>query len=274
MKKNGHLGDWLVAASVAAAIFVPGLVTTQALANGASKPRTAQVAPAKEAPKYFYLKDNRSKLTTPSMLDVRSLGSFTPSLLEKASPLRGREADRLRPRVPGVAGRSAALESGFNFTPSGRASDPRAFAMGVTSRVLKPQADTTVSGLGDAGYNVGVALGYWGFSFEAGFSRVDALDATTKGVDVGLSYRDKDWKTTLQVAGSEQDDSHRLSSLLAADKSYSVELGGAYLLTPRLSVTGGVRYSRLYPGDDANIRANGRNGHDAGQVFLGTEVKF
>lgn len=241
----------------------------------AASPATAVMTPrdsSRDAPRYFYFRDSSSAIGKPSLLDVRSLGSFTPSALEtRGSPLRAPDAGG-RPLLSGLT-RPSSAETGFRFTPSGKVNDPKAFAVGVTSRVISRQGDANELGNRASGYNVGVALGYWGFSVEAGMSKMDERGAETKGVDLGLSYRTRDWKTSLQVAGQRQDRDNGAASLLAAEKAYSVDVGGAYLLTPKLSVTGGVRYSILYPPAQASS-ASDRDSQSASQVYLGTEVQF
>ena len=93
-------------------------------------------------------------------------------------------------------------------------------------------------------YNVDLSLAWKGFSVNTGFSRVEpgptALlsSGRRESVDLGVSYRGKNWKTSLQ--GTAEQGSLLMYAPL--ERRYSVELGGAYAVAPRLSVNGGVRY--------------------------------
>ncbi|MCH8684120.1 porin [Pedomonas mirosovicensis] len=172
-------------------------------------------------------------------------------------------------------GKAKASERTFLFTPSGKVNDRKALSIGVTTRTLNladRDADKTAANSVDvSGYNVGLSVGYRGFSVEAGYSRLDdARLHGSEGVDLGLSYRGKDWKTTLQVAGERYGDDKSVAPL-GLDKSYSVELGGAYLLTPRLSLTGGIKYQVVSPREELRARDTDQA---SGSVYVGTNLKF
>lgn len=221
---------------------------------------TGQTRDAKASTSYLYFRESDSSIS----LDPQGPGALKPALIDSRQPARA-AASPLRD------GRARSAERSFLFTPSGKV-DRKAFTVGVTSRTTVA-ADKTAPTFDVAGYNVGMALGYQGFSVEAGYSRVDDIrraNASAEGVDVGLSYRGKDWKTTLQVAGERYGDADHPTTL-GIDKSYSVELGGSYLLTPRLSVNGGVKYQVSHP--TAAMRA-GESDQTGGTVYLGTNFKF
>lgn len=215
---------------------------------------------------YLYFRENGTGTT----LNARGPGAMTPSLLDTKQSARSVVA----PLRSGSKAKTA--ERTFLFTPSGKVNDRKALSVGVTTRslnIVDKDLEKAVSSIDVSGYNVGVAVGYKGFSIEAGYSHLEdsrPLSSNAEGVDVGLSYRGKDWKTTLQVAG-EKYDSDKPSSALGVDKSYSVELGGAYLLTPRLSLTGGVKYQVASPREELRSR----DGDQAsGSVYVGTHLKF
>lgn len=217
---------------------------------------------------YLYFRESGNGTT----LNVRGPGGLTPSLLDTKQSARSVVA----PLASGGKAKAKSAERTFLFTPSGKVNDRKALSVGVTTRALNivdKDIDKSVNAIDVSGYNVGVAVAYKGFSVEAGYSRVEdrrPLSTNAEGVDVGLSYRGKDWKTTLQVAG-EKYDSDKPSAVLGMDKSYSVELGGAYLLTPRLSLTGGVKYQVLSPREDGHSREGEQS---SGSVYVGTNLKF
>lgn len=217
---------------------------------------------------YLYFRESGNGTT----LNARGPGAMTPALLDNKQSARSVVA----PLRSASKAKTKTAERTFLFTPSGKVNDRKALSVGITTRslnIVDKDIEKAVSSIDVSGYNVGVAVGYKGFSVEAGYSRLEdtrPLSSNAEGVDVGLSYRGKDWKTTLQVAG-EKYDNDTPSTALGLDKSYSVELGGAYLLTPRLSLTGGVKYQVLTPGSDMRSREGDQA---SGSVYVGTHLKF
>lgn len=163
-----------------------------------------------------------------------SLGSFTPSLV---APSRAAE---VRPQ---------AAERTFRFTPSGKTGDRKALTLGLTSRtvVADPSRAEALHPTQTA-YNVGASVGWLGFSLTGGYSRVDSgYGPRRDGVDLGLSYRGRNWKTSLFAVS--ETPAHIAIDPLALDKRTSFELGGAYSLSPRLSLNAGARYQLITPLD-------------------------
>ncbi|WP_439532646.1 hypothetical protein [Polymorphobacter sp.] len=156
--------------------------------------------------------------------------------------------------VPGAGAASArtqTVERAFRFTPSGQTENRKALSLGVATRVAaatperaRTLASTEPMVVTPRAYNVDVSVGWKGFALNTAFSHSEV--ATGNGiignerdaVDVGLSYGGKNWRTSLQ--GTAEDRSVLAFSPL--ERRYSVALGGAYMVAPRLSVTGGVRY--------------------------------
>lgn len=183
-------------------------------------------------------------------VDSGSLGSFTPSL----------QSPTLRSR-PGVN------ERAFRFTPSGQTGDRRGVTVDINTRALT--APTAVrSSERAAGYDLGVALGLRGVSLTGGMSKLDAGLARSESVSVGLGYGERDWNTSLKL-GSE-DRRARGAEPLDLDRRYSIELGGAYSLSQRFSLSGGVRYRLAPEGETPRVQ----QGEDDGAVFVGTAVSF
>lgn len=197
-----------------------------------------------------------SEVTTAPSLRPGALGSFTPAITDKA---RG-----------GTPGRVQTVERSIRFTPSGKPADRKTLALGVTTRTMTPVDNGR--GIGavavPSGYNLGLSVGYLGFSLSGGYSKVDSgLGGHREGVDLGLTYRGKRWKTSLQASA---DTPSGLDPLML-DKRYSVELGGAYAITPRLSLQGGMRYQLSDPIRDS-LHLGDR--HDDGTIYLGTALSF
>lgn len=191
-------------------------------------------------------------------LRVNNLASFAPSFVD---------AGKFSFTAPGQGAanaRMATVERAFRFTPSGKGDSRRAFSVGVTSRIVAAVADTSraaapveTAAVTPAAYNVDLAVGWRNFAVSGGYSRSETLGGTLPAsltprrdaVDVGVSYRGAGWKTSLQIA-AETGAPTLLTPItplspLPLDRRYSVEFGGAYLLTPQLSLTGGVRYKTI-----------------------------
>lgn len=215
-----------------------------------------------------------------------TLTSFAPNLVD---------AGKFSFTAPGATpanARLATAERAFRFTPSGKVDSRRAFSIGVTSRVTAAVADTSraaavpaevaaATPAAPAAYNVDLAVGWRNFAVSGGYARAEtagslpsalALGAAPRqqGLDAGVSYRGASWKTSLQVA-AEEGPALLLNPLAAAtpsqiDRRYSLEVGGAYLLTPQLSVTGGVKVKTTLSPTDPLRRDQA--------VYLGTAFTF
>lgn len=244
-----RLAAWLAGVALIAAPMT-------AHANPTPVKSATSVAPKAKKPKVKVVADAQ----TTEKLRAGSLGSFTPSLVDPARS---------------AAIRAQAVERSFRFTPSGKAGDRKALTLGLTSRVVAPVARTTVAsaaidGLTPSGYNLGVSVGYQGFSLSGGYSRLDSglIGPAREGVDLGLSYRGNRWKASLQASGELPLDQAGGDEFML-DKRYAVELGGAYALTPRLSLQGGMRYQLITPLDQRLT-----DDREDPSVYLGTSFRF
>ena len=169
------------------------------------------------------------------------------------------------------------MERAFRFTPSGQSDNRKALSIGVSTRMMTAAVDRSraappaesLAAL-PASYNVDLSVGWKGFAVNTGFGHVEpgataVLAGARDSVDLGLSYRGKNWRTSLQGTAEK-------GSLLAyapLERRYSVELGGAYAIAPRVSVNGGVRY-KLAPLSPSLLDPN----RDDQAVYLGTNVAF
>lgn len=215
----------------------------------------------------------------PSSVDVDALSTFTPPSLDVRQGARGAEAPAAARRL---STRSQTRQSGFTFTPSGRASDLRALSISVVAETVADQPLSLRAGERLAvqqpptGANVALAVGYRGFAVEAGFAQLsEASRPLSRGVDLGLSYSGADWKTSLHVIGQDFGvDPLTQVAPFATQRSYSVELGAAYQLSSSVALTGGMRYaiSTQRPAYGFQVREQGEQ--RSGSVFLGTAVSF
>lgn len=256
-----------------------------------SQPKAGEAAPAKAkarapvtvqssaSPRYLFFKDAgqaTSPTIVPYTLDLGSLGSFTPSLLDGQRVVRAPEI-----AVPSLTRsatqRQKTAQTSLTFTPSGKVPDRRSLALGLTTRAAteadKPYASpNTLEAASGQTVNMAVAVGYGGFSLEAGYLRSQSLVApVVQGLDLGLSYAGRDWKTSLQVAGLDSANDPAPMSTFMPDRNYSVELGGAYAISSRFAVTGGVKYAITVPQQGLRLREEVEH---SSAVYLGTAFKF
>jgi predicted porin len=172
-------------------------------------------------------------------------------------------------------------ERAFRFTPAGQPENRKALSLGLSTRVVaaaadKSRAPTTVeaSAALPTAFGVDVSVGWKGFAVNTGYRHVEPgpgalLANRSDAVDVGLSYGGQNWKTRLQ--GTAEQATGDAGSLLLAPlaRRFSVELGGAYNVAPRLSVSGGVRYT-LAPNTPTPLDADRADQ----SVYLGTNIAF
>lgn len=177
-----------------------------------------------------------------------------------------------------ASARSATVERAFRFTPSGQSDNRKALSIGVATRVVALAADRSrASAPADAfvvpaSYGVDVGLSWKGFGVNTGFRHIERTPFTpvlggplADSVNVGVSYGGRNWRTKLEGTAEH----NKALSFAPQQRRYSVELGGAYAVAPRLSVTGGVRY-RLAPDKPSLLDPNA----DDSAVYLGTNIAF
>jgi len=206
--------------------------------------------------------------------------------LEASAPLSPFQANVSDPRsfsftVPGTGAASAraqTVERAFRFTPSGQIENRKALSIGVATRVAaaSPERNRTLAAaepmvVTPRAYDVDVSVGWKGFAFNTGFShsettgRSGVIGTERDALDVGLSYGGKNWSTSVQ--GTAEDRSAIVFSPI--ERRYSVALGGAYMVAPRLSIRGGVRY-RL-PTETPSLIDVDRADQS---VYVGTNIAF
>lgn len=179
--------------------------------------------------------------------------------------------------APGAPALPQSLTSGFRFTPSGQADNRRALSLGVATRVTTAAVDRSRAAapveqfVVPSAYNVNLSLGWKGFAVNTGYSHAEPaltmpLGARmTDAVNLGLSYGGRNWRTSLEGT-AEQSQPLAYTPLT---RRYSLELGGAYRVMPRLSVTGGLRY-RVAPEPPSLVFPN----RDDQAVYFGTSIAF
>ena len=179
--------------------------------------------------------------------------------------------------APGAPAMPQSLGSGFRFTPSGQADNRRALSLGVAARVTTPVVDRSRAAapldrfVVPAGYGVNLSLGWNGFAVDTGYAHAEPVlmspvsGRMTDQLNLGLSYGGRNWRTSVQGT-AEQSQPLAFAPLT---RRYSLELGGAYRVAPRFSVTGGMRY-RIAPEPPSLVLPN----RDDQSVYFGTRIAF
>ena len=195
-----------------------------------------------------------------------TMAPFAPALLDSA------RFTFTAPGRPAANARQESAERAFRFTPSS-ASGRKAVTVGMTTRVVTAAVDrsrVTPEVVAPVAYNVGLAVNWRGFAVSGGYTRVDTGLAgfgpnRREGVDLGLSYAGRNWKTAVQVAA----ETGSPLLLTPLERRYSVEVGGAYAVSPRIALSGGVRY-KLAPVTPSLLDPDS----DDQAVYLGTAFTF
>ena len=210
-------------------------------------PALALAAPAKRPPAVSF--------------SVDSFGAFTPA-----------GAD---PRLAASLGTGATSITNFKFTPAaakGRSSQIRVAVRASNGALADPAARYAPAApvLASTNYNLGVAVGWKRFAISGDVataaSAIPDLGKRDSAV-VGVSYDLK--KFTGRVAVGAERDRSRFTALQRGD-SYSVDFGGAYKLSRRVALTGGVRY-RV---EEQRAATLSDERADSKAVYVGTALKF
>ncbi len=177
------------------------------------------------------------------------------------------------------AGRGNALGD-LKFTPAPAKGRPSQVRVAIRARVDTGKARTAdaalasaaLSQLTPASYNLGVAVGWRRFAIAGDVAKSKAADPALGGREsaaLGVSYSVNRRLTGRVAVGADRGDGRALTPLRKAD-NYSLDVGGAYKLTNKIALTGGVRYSvdheRMATVKDAR--------RDSQAVYVGTAFKF
>ena len=219
---------------------------------------------------FFYLTERDSKglkielsptksgsLALDSILNTHSKKPLAPSgfgifSVEGAIDLTVADGDSSDPALDGFA---LSLKSAMN--------------LGMPELAISPESVGMENPLLERRYNLGLSFGYSGFNVDANFLEKDGgITDVYTGIDVGFSYRTQNWMT--RVGLSEYTYGRSPYSMLpeAVRRLYSLELGGAYTVSPWVSVTGGLKVTDYDKGYDLN------NPAWSSQVYLGGRLSY
>ncbi len=211
---------------------------------------------------------SRSNAGRPAAVSFSFNRSFTPA-----------QAD---PRLAAALSNRPLASSEFNFTPTAAKKRQSQVRVAIRAQAIVPQdsrvpagnraaltAAAVTSALTPATYNLGAGVGWRRFAVDGDIARVKNNSLGIGGRDgalVGVNYNVSQ-RLTGRLAASADKSNDRVPAL-ADTRAYAVDLGGAFDINRRLSVTGGVRY-RV---EKDRLAADQRR--DSQAVYLGTALKF
>ncbi len=177
--------------------------------------------------------------------------------------------------TPSYAGVSVGYSTGSRSIADPR---DRGFEISLTSMVMV-QGTTADSlsfleavsmGTDERAYNVGLNVGYRGFTLVASFLRGEGqIDSSYESYDLGVQYDFGSWATSLAIGGYFGSDSPTsYANLLDIERIYSVEIGASYAIRPWLSVEGRFQFF-----DYRTLLGSSLDGL-GGTVYLGTSLGF
>jgi hypothetical protein len=209
-------------------------------------------------------------------------GKRAPAVSITIDPASGFTPAIADPRLAAAFAGKAPSLSEFKFTPAAAKTRPSQVRVAIRAKASTPakaraadalaDSSSPISAITPASYNLGVAVGWRRFAVSGDVAKVKtgtpALGGRESAV-VGVSYSLKKKLTGRLAVGADRDDGRAAAALRSPDK-YSLDLGGAYSLTKRIALTGGVRYS-IDRDRDTALRDNRR---DSQAVYVGTAFKF
>jgi hypothetical protein len=192
---------------------------------------------------------------------------------------RGFTPSQADPRLAAALASRPALSRNFGFTPAAAKRRPNQVRVAIRAqapnRALKSTDLATLPvnqgvTLAPASYNLGVAVGWKRFAVTGDVAKarsdVPAL-GVSEGAVVGVNYNLK--RFTGRVAAS-ADRTDRSAPAIATNNSYALDVGGAYNLTNRVALTGGVRYKI----EREKVATFSDQRRDSQAVYIGTALKF
>jgi len=181
------------------------------------------------------------------------------------------------PKLAASVGSRGLSLTDFKFTPAAAKSRPSQVRVAIRARpdsavrtaAVDAGSGSPVTALTPASYNLGAAVGWRSFAISGDVAKSESRNpviGNKESAVVGVSYSLKRFTGRVAV-GAERDDR---AAALADRENYSLDVGGAYSITRRIDVTGGVRYN-VERDRSAVVQDNRR---DSQAVYLGTAFKF
>jgi hypothetical protein len=220
-----------------------------------------------------------SLVLSPAIAAGPSATKRPPAVSVSFDPISSFTPANADPRLAAaLAGRGLSL-SDMKFTPAPAKGRPSQLRVAIRARAAGPSTalaanafgSPTVSALTPSSYNLGVAVGWRRFAVAGDIAKVTNANSALGGREsavLGVSYSLKRFTGRVAV-GADRADGNALPALRKGD-NYSLDVGGAYSLSKRVALTGGVRYQV----EKDRLSALNDERRDSQAVYVGTAVKF
>ena len=178
------------------------------------------------------------------------------------------------PKLAASVGTRGLSLTDFKFTPAAAKSRPSQVRVAIRARpdALRGRdagSASPITALTPTTYNLGAAVGWRSFAISGDVAKTESNNPSIGNKEsavVGVSYSLKRFTGRVAV-GAERDD--RVPALRDRE-NYSLDVGGAYNISQRIALTGGVRYN-VERDRNAVVSDNRR---DSQAVYVGTAFKF
>jgi hypothetical protein len=182
------------------------------------------------------------------------------------------------PKLAASFGNRGLSLTDFKFTPAAAKSRPSQVRIAIRARpdtalqakTIEASSASPVTALTPTTYNLGMAVGWRRVAVAGAVAKSDARNPVLSQKEtavVGVSYSLK--RFTGRVAVGAERENNRVPALRDRE-NYSLDVGGAYDLSRRIALTGGVRYN--VERDRAALASDNRRDDKA--VYVGTAFKF
>jgi hypothetical protein len=182
------------------------------------------------------------------------------------------------PKLAASFGNRSLSLTDFKFTPAAAKSRPSQVRIAIRARpnaalqakTIEASSASPVTALTPTTSNLGMAVGWRRFAVAGDVAKSDARNPALGQKEtavVGVSYSLK--RFTGRVAVGAERENNRVPALRDRE-NYSLDVGGAYNLSRRIALTGGVRYN--VERDRAALASDNRRDDKA--VYVGTAFKF
>ena len=222
-----------------------------------------------------------ASLLLPATVVIAAPSSFRTSVPAPVSFSfeRGFTPAQADPRLAAALANRLTTAGDFGFTPSASTRRPSQIRVAIRARTattgqardLAVQSTAEGVSLTSASYNLGVAVGWRRFAVSGdvakGRSANPALGGR-EGAALGVSYNLK--KFTGRVAASADRADGHATPTLANNSSYALDVAGAYNISNKIAVIGGVRYKI----EREKVATFSDQRRDSQAVYIGTAFRF
>ncbi|GAA4750453.1 hypothetical protein GCM10023264_16220 [Sphingomonas daechungensis] len=213
-------------------------------------------------------------LLSPAIAAPAPAKKKAPAVALSFDPLSNFTPAGADPKLAASVGSRSLSLTDFKFTPAAAKSRPSQVRVAIRARPnsavrVGDGSASPITALTPASYNLGVAVGWRSFAVSGDVAKTESRNPSLGNKEsavVGVSYSLKRFTGRVAV-GAERDSQ---VPALRDRENYSLDVGGAYNISQRIALTGGVRYN--VERDRNAVVSDSRR--DSQAVYVGTAFKF